>query len=198
MNKELILFASKVEGIKNGCTYYSDQFNNLFTLDEVKHETNNGNAIRNEDPNNAVRLSRFKELVGNGLTICDFGCGEGQLIDYLKINAPEYNITGYDKYIPKWSFKPVSAHLVTMIEVVEHLKTPYTEFQEIYDLLLPGGYLYIETSFSDWVDIDNDYCDPNLGHSTVWSHKGLDMALDFFGFVLAGEINRNTRIYKKK
>jgi len=84
-----------------------------------------------------------------------------------------------------------------MTEVIEHLSEPYKELDDIWEYLKPGGTLLIETSFVDWMTVEDEYFDPELGHSTIFSHKGLDELMLSKGFEIGQHINRNVRVFTK-
>lgn len=156
---------------------------------------------------NEERFLRIYNLLGRKLiletNILDFGCGNGYLVQHLK-NKGLYCV-GYDKYselhneIPSGKFD-----IVTMVEVVEHLGYPFEEFDQIYSLLNENGFLYIETSFTDIATEDGieledfAYINPTIGHSTIFSHKGLEILLKSKGFNLFNKINRNTFVFQKQ
>jgi len=158
--------------------------------------------------------------------VLDYGCGSGMLVHYLRSNGVE--AWGYDKYakdihkeppgLQAMARVPLSEYVryntdivfdaigfpenrfdvITMIEVIEHTSEPFNELDLIFRMLKPGGVVMIETSFTDWMDIETDpYINPSLGHSTIFSHKGLDMVMAAKGFEAYGHINRNVRVYQK-
>jgi hypothetical protein len=173
----------------------------------------NGNMVgggfeieRNEN-HNKERFKRIYNLLGNKMVnesnILDFGCGNGLFVDYLKNIG--FNVVGYDKYSDKFDEMPLTKFdIVTMVEVIEHLSHPFLELDIIRDLIVNNGLLYIETSFVDVAEEENIkledffYIDPSVGHSTIFSHLGLELLLEKKGFTLLHKINRNTFVFKKK
>lgn len=131
-------------------------------------------------------------------TFLDYGCGNGELVKAG--NEAGLQAFGYDKFATD-DYKEMPSgpfDCVTMIEVAEHLSWPYEEFDDIKKLLKPSGVLYIETSFADWVNIEDEYCDPVKGHSTIFSHKSLRQLLDKKGFEYRGLFDRNSLIFSVK
>ena len=156
---------------------------------------------------NPERIMRLKILAGGnieGINVLDFGCGFGKLVNDL--NAAGFVAEGYDAYnedfltLPKRNYY----HAVTMIEVIEHLSAPFVELDCIHRSLVKGGIVYIETSFTDVakqenIELENfEYLNPSVGHSTVFSHWGLDVLMAIKGFIPTTHINRHVRIYIKK
>lgn len=162
-----------------------------------------GEYDRNYD-HNPERMHRILQFCQKP-KVLDYGCGSGLLVEFLRDNG--IDAEGYDKYLKKsrnhifngdLGFSKDHYDVVTMIEVIEHTAAPYLEIQEIFHVLKPGGVLMVETSFTDWMDLDTDpYINPMIGHSTIFSHQGLDEVMKEQGFETYGHINRNVRVYQK-
>jgi len=192
----MILNKHKEIGIKSNMTYWQDN-NGIIFCDEIDQSDMVGGG--NEEPRNLlenpIRLERFKSLMPEGGQVLDYGCGNGMLVKYLNDNGIE--AYGYDKFNPEYSKLNVGYDLVTMIEVIEHLYTPFVEIDEIFEALNPGGQVYIETSFSDWLTLDDSYIEPLVGHHCIFSHQGLTELMLSKGFLEGNHINGNARIYIK-
>jgi ubiquinone/menaquinone biosynthesis C-methylase UbiE len=150
---------------------------------------------------NPERIDRVKNILG-GKKVLDYGCGNGMLLEDMK-NAG-LDCYGYDVFNPKFDkITENNYDVITLIEVIEHLSSPFKEIDEIYNLLKPGGFLYIETSFTDIAKEreislkDFEYVNPNLGHSTIFSHRGLDILMLKKRFTPTSHINVNVRVYQK-
>lgn len=148
---------------------------------------------------NAERVRRFK-LYGCK-SLLDFGCGHGYLVN----DAADLGLTvfGYDLYNPQFSKLPVqTVDVVSMVEVIEHMVAPFFELNMVWDALKPKGHVYIETSFTDIGKKlgpleEFFYISPEAGHSTIFSHKSLDMLMTAKGFTPLQHINPTVRIYQK-
>lgn len=183
------------------CPYCETLFSGVLPNDNM---VGGGFEMERNTYQNQGRLERIIQLVENIETakILDFGCGNGLLVDFLKYN--HVNVYGYDKYNPKYDIvKSYNFDLISMVEVIEHLSHPFEEIEHIHWLLKDGGILYIETSFIDVAKNekipleDFFYIDPKVGHSTIFSHMGLDILMIKKGFLPLNHINRNVRLYKK-
>lgn len=129
-------------------------------------------------------------------SVLDYGCGEGHLVKVMREH--KLDAVGYDKFSEQYGQKPSRKFgAVCMVEVIEHLSAPFSEIAEVYDMLEPGGMLYIETSFSNWVGNGHPYANPKIGHNTIFSHIGLDFLMLKHGFRVGDHINPNVRIYWK-
>jgi len=165
-----------------------------------------GHEIERNTLQNAERIERIKYLAGGdiqNIKVLDFGCGHGMFVEDLQ--KAGINATGYDPYNPDFNFEPLKKEydIVTAVEVFEHLSYPFNELDLICMSLKKGANVYVETSFvdiayEDGIPLDTFfYISPDVGHSTVFSHHGLDVEMCKHGFVPQQHFNRNTRIYKK-
>lgn len=185
---------------------YRQQENGTLTcgaLDQSNKVGGTGEETRNQ-VHNPTRLQRIKDLHPNP-KVLDFGCGSGLLVEFLRHNG--IKAEGYDRYLKNstdylfngdLAFSKGEYDIVTLVEVIEHTTSPYLELQDIFHILKPGGFLMVETSFTDWMDLWRDpYIDPTIGHSTIFSHRGLDEVMMEKGFEIYGHINQNVRVYQK-
>ena len=184
--------------IKEGVQYFQCvDTKTLFTpttLNQANMVGGTGEQERNVQQN-ANRIARIRSLAPNG-SVLDYGCGNGLLLKDML--ASGLQAEGYDPYSDQFNAKPKHQFdVVTMIEVIEHTAYPFLELDQIFFLLKPGGTLYVETSFSNWVDADHPYLNPSIGHCTVFSHAGLDAVAHQKGFKRITPIDGNTRLYRK-
>lgn len=193
----------KPAGTKLGHEYWYDEHGTLF-CDAIDQSNMVGGGAEEERNTleNPERLVRILQLSPGDPFVLDFGCGHGLFIEYLTDQG--IRAWGYDKFYDKFSAKPApeSADVVTLIECVEHLASPFDEFQDMFNMLKPGGKLMIESSYADWTTIDAPYVNPEAGHNTIWSHDGLAMMCKHYGFIdgnqeFAHVGNRNVRIFVK-
>ena len=169
-------------------------------IDQSMMEVGGDKEIERNETQNAERIKRFIDLVGNDAKILDFGCGTGYLM--ADCNDEGLFCAGYDKYNEVFNrIVDTEYDLVSMVEIIEHTFKPFSELNKVYSVLKTGGYVYIETSFVDIMDKPYesvDYINPKLGHCTIFSHKGLDILMGKKGFIPMEHINDNVRIFKKK
>ena len=193
----MILNKDKQLRIKNGVMYYEDNYGTIFcdALDQ-SNMVGGGNEVPRNEIENPERLKRIKQLHPKP-SVLDYGCGSGMFVEFL--NANGVHAVGYDKFSDKHNAEPLfnEYDIVVMVEVIEHLSSPFSELDHVYSKLKKGGKVYIETSFADWLTLDDAYIEPAVGHSTVWSHVGLTAMMVSKGFSEGNHINRNVRIYEK-
>lgn len=149
-------------------------------------------------------LKRTQKIVGKltGLTILDFGCGPGFLVDHLiSLNIKPKKYIGLDfskksidalltkrdranfpiegifvSKLPS-SLEKNTIDLCFLIEVIEHLNDEYLEktLQEVYRVLIPEGKLIITTPNKEDLRLSMNFC-PECGciyHK--WQHvRSLD------------------------
>lgn len=183
--------------VKNGVTYERKEDGTLYCgpLDQSGMVGGTNETIRNAQ-HNPTRMQRILEL-NPYAKVLDYGCGSGMMVDYLKSKGVA--VHGYDKFNPKFN-DPIPRNfydVVTMVEVIEHTHEPYEELDEVLASLSPGGVLMVETSFTDFLSDDDGYINPTIGHSTIFSHAGLDSLMVSKGFIIGDHINRNVRLYIK-
>lgn len=185
------------------CSFCETLFSEALPNDNM---VGGGFEVERNTMQNHERLSRFFQICGGnifGKKVLDFGCGNGMLINDL-ITSNIYAI-GYDKYSDKFNILPQNKKfdIISMVEVIEHLNYPFEELDLIHNLLSDNGTLYVETSFTDIAKEENIlledffYINPEVGHSSIFSHFGLDILMLKKGFRPLQHFNRNVRIFTK-
>lgn len=197
--------------VKLGVQYWlCDNCETLFSgeLDNSNKVGGEYEVERNEQQNH-LRIARIDEMIYGSnkedVHILDFGCGNGMLIEDLK-KAGYVHVDGYDAYNPKYDTPPQREkyHIVTMIECIEHLSEPFSEIDVICRALKSGGCAMIESSFTDVAKQDNIpleeffYVAPQSGHSTIFSHHGIDVIFSMKGFRPRQHFDRNVRFFQKR
>lgn len=99
-----------------------------------------------------------KAMKYNVISICDYGCGPGELLDLLYEKKPEFQFTGID-YFKKHEIKKSENAQIRFIDredneyhqlsenfdmiistyALHHFQYPVSELKRIYSLLKPGG-----------------------------------------------------------
>ncbi len=193
----ITLTKSKPLGTKDGTPYFMDPNGTIFSdpIDQADMVGGENEGLRSYEHN----PTRFERVMAFRPTLAaDYGCGHGDFVKYCNDNGLKCD--GYDKFNPDFSTPLQKDHynVVTAFEVVEHLFAPFPELEEMSSLLKTGGILMVESSFSDWVTLKDEYVNPKIGHCTIWSHAGLDAAMKDVGLYPLKPINRNVRLYVKR
>ncbi len=206
MNCIICNSTSKIIFNKKGYDYYQcSSCQSVFVPDGINQADMVGgeHEVGRNENENATRIERIKELVGEYGKVLDFGCGHGMLVGDLR--DAEIDAEGYDKFNPEFEKMPDGKfNIVSMVECIEHTFRPFGELDIIYEKLLPNGVIMVETSFID-VAVQEGiplgeffYISPAHGHCTIFSHYGLDLLMQRKGFKVVPPINRNVRIFQKK
>jgi SAM-dependent methyltransferase len=176
--------------IVGGVQYYTDPYGSIF-CEPLEQD----NKVGGTDNNDRQSQNKWRTTLAEGRCL-DYGCGNGQLVDTLR--GAGFDTSGFDPYNPEFGVDVEGKFdTIFMVETLEHTAAPYDEIDEIRGLLVPNGKVVIETSFSDWVDMDHPYLNPAIGHSTIFSHFGLDCLMASKGFECGPHINQNVRVYRK-
>jgi SAM-dependent methyltransferase len=144
----------------------------------------------NNDPED-VRYQNFVSPVTNGILRdfkqhhkgLDFGSGTGSpILKVLKDN--DYDVVQYDLYFHN------DAELLTQkydyiacSETAEHFKEPYKEFEQLCNLLNPGGKLYIMTDrCEESRDFGTWFYKTDPTHVFLYHQKAFEWIKEEFGF----------------
>ncbi len=120
--------------------------------------------------------SLLKRLRHSGLSkkhrILDFGCGNGIFVSYLR-GLGYQHVDGYDPFEEGFQNKPPRAAYDFIIcnDVIEHCDDPHELIGKCADSLAPEGTLYVGTSDSEDVDMQN--LEPHLMRLHLPYHRVL-------------------------
>jgi len=195
---------------KNNIQYY--QCTNCKTLycSELDQDglVGGGAEIERNTLQNHLRIERI-ESMSNGMKkedvfILDWGAGHGYLINDLK-KAGFMNTFGYDPYTEEFSQLPEKNkfNIIVSVECFEHMSKPFVEINAMHRSLKKNGCIYLETGFlnaawDDGVDDeDNPYITPLAGHSTIFTHHGMDLLMALKNFAPCQKFNRHCHVYQK-
>jgi len=166
--------------------------------------------VERNEKENYLRIERIEQIrvkmdvPKEEFRILDFGCGNFLLGNDL-IKYGYKHVDGYDPYTEKYNRLPQkdSYHIITCIECIEHTSSPYREIDVMYKALVNYGCVIFETSFTnvaeeEGIPIDTFfYVAPEAGHSTFFSHHGLDLLMALKSFIPRQHFNRHCRTYQK-
>jgi len=171
-------------------------------LDERKNPRGH-RAVNAARIKRALRFTLFRSVRGSELSFLDIGCSFGALVQEAQAQgcracgidisayAVEYaHSQGLDvrraapDAIPDFGL-PSGFHIVTMIEVIEHLPDPRAALCEIARVMSPEGLLIIQTANMDGQQAKK--AGPNYhyylpGHLYYFSRKTLTKLLEECGF----------------
>ncbi len=115
----------------------------------------------------------------------DFGCGTGPIFasEIQKQNLP-IHINLYDPYFhADESALNTTYDFIGATEVVEHFYQPHLEFQQLHDLLKPGGFIGIMTLLIDeTIDFKNWFYRKDPTHVVFYSKMTFAWIQNHYGF----------------
>ncbi|MDA3900788.1 MAG: class I SAM-dependent methyltransferase [Spirochaetes bacterium] len=146
-----------------------------------------------------ARIKKIRSWVEKG-NFLDIGCSFGGLLQQasdwftpygveISKSAADYcisqGINTYNGTLENASFEPDFFSIITMIELIEHIKEPLPFLQKAYSLLKPGGLCVIQTAdMNGWqariASESYHYFLP--GHLSYFSADNLIELLDICGF----------------
>tara|TARA_B100000795_G_scaffold45731_1_gene30062 strand:- start:164 stop:802 length:639 start_codon:yes stop_codon:yes gene_type:complete len=118
----------------------------------------------------------LKEKLSIGDQGLDFGCGHGPaLADMLQSDGFEVDL--YDPFFfPDKKVFSKKYHFISCTETAEHFHDPRKEFNSFDNLLMPGGWLGIMTSFLTTDDaFESWYYRRDPTHVTFYSEKTFEV-----------------------
>lgn len=164
-----------------------------------------GNEVPRNEQFNPLRLQRVERMFdGKKIKILDFGAGSGLYVKFMR--EAGYDVDGFDPYNPEFDRMPPADtyDMVNLCEVIEHLDGEYVEIKAIARCMKKGAVLVVETSFVNCMEEDGFtpetffYLDATVGHSTLFSHHGIDVLMMKHNLWPFQHHNRNVRCYTKK
>ena len=139
-----------------------------------------------------------------GEKVLDFGAGTGLFTSYLKmegflVEGVEFSKKAIDYAMKRYGLKFFGSlnelkaetaqlfDIITMIEVIEHLKNPNSILERLYSFLKPGGTIYISTpnrngmnarlNRSEWREAKKPF------HLVLFNNRSLSKILADTGFI---------------
>ena len=137
---------------------------------------NDSPEARAERPRQQVRLRRVTDQLGRRPEkMLDFGCGRGDYIAFLSEVGIDAAGIDQDTQLKLADISTQSVDAVNMVEVIEHLGDPLGILRSLRETLKPGGLIYIESSFVDFIGdpAQSGYVDPRIGHCCIHSKKSM-------------------------
>ena len=142
--------------------------------------------------------------------IVDYGSGMGSLIQQLVYNG--FNAFGYepskhssfisDRVFSNFSIlrqKIQNAHMVSFIELLEHLRKPDDVLDDVSNLLILNGYITISTELykrglhnKDWY-----YLNPNAGHFSIFTELSLKILMSKHSFYPVIRFNDQVWLFRR-
>ena len=164
------------------------------------------------DPNPSVHLKRLRRARRHmdrspGETrLLDVGCNIGTFLNQARLQG--YRVTGVEPdekavqtatesglnvkcgYLHDMHFPDEHFDIITLFEVIEHLKDPIGLLKECYRIIRPSGLLFITTGNTEswtvrFLKEDWDYFDLKLGHISFFCPSSIRVLAERTGFNLS-------------
>ena len=131
-----------------GCKYLDKAYFISASEEEQRYLEHNNDI---QDKEYRVFLSKLfdplKEKLFHGSHGLDFGCGTGPALADM-LTQEGFRVSLYDPFFyPYQDALSKQYDFITCTETVEHFHDPFKEFNTLNDLLKPGGWLGVMTSF---------------------------------------------------
>jgi 2-polyprenyl-6-hydroxyphenyl methylase/3-demethylubiquinone-9 3-methyltransferase len=146
---------------------------------------------------NARLLASAFAAYKSGLTVLDYGGGNGRLTECLRSDGFLAADT-YDPFIPRYAELPDRRFsIVTCFETLEHLPNPMSGIEAMTRAVAEEGMVLFSTLVQP-DDIERTglswwYAAPRNGHISLFSRKALAVAWSRFGFT-TGSFNDNLHV----
>ena len=113
----------------------------------------------------------------------DFGSGTGPVTSVV-LQEAGYDISQYDPFFhDDRTALDRQYDYIACCEVVEHFHDPALEFARLYDLLVPGGHLYIMTYlYDESIDFQGWHYQRDSTHVFIFREKTMEWVAAEFGF----------------
>lgn len=130
---------------------------------------------------------RFEKPSGIAL---DFGCGPGPVVaSLLREHGVQTDI--YDPFFYPDGMLHKTYDVIVACEVVEHFRSPKAEFLKIFDLLLPGGWVVVQTERLEYVsNFEQWYYRKDPTHIAFFSDEAFRRIGSEVGFDLVEIVDR--------
>jgi hypothetical protein len=152
---------------------------------------------------NQLRFIRVHARVGPSDPVLDFGCGSGIFVEFLRERGWT-DVAGYDPYSAAYADQSVLARsyrLVLSTDVIDQVPSPADHLETACAMVDPGGFLYLQMSDAQHVDLARPRDSRQVLHQPYRRHllttDWLATALEGRGFHAVAERRRpyfHTRI----
>lgn len=145
-----------------------------------------------------LALKFIKNMHGGALL--DIGCGAGTFLDQLRIIAPTIRRCGHELtpklrpileghghellVEPLTSMEPAKFDVVTAFQVLEHAADPTEMLSAMFDLVRPGGYVFVATpnQAGPIQNFTEALTEIPPHHVSRWTPRALRLAIEHVGF----------------
>lgn len=145
-------------------------------------------------------INPLKEFLPRRFQALDFGCGPGPTVSLLLEEAGG-EVENYDPiFFPDAHLLvPESYDVVTSTEVVEHFKTPHSDWELLVGLVKDNGILGIMTQqFSSDIDYKSWWYKNDPTHIVFYQKKTFEYLAEEYNLDILFNDNKSVIIFKKR
>lgn len=168
----------------------------LISLDQEKkrYEAHENDE---EDPGYRSYLAKVAQSISKnlsqGMKGLDFGSGRTKLLAHL-IGG---DIDSYDVFFhPDESLKQKTYDFIILSEVIEHLREPALELQNLKKMLNPNGILFVKTKLLPSEDFSNWFYKRDITHVQFFSSITFNFLSGKYGFRTAEKIGDDLFLFR--
>lgn len=126
----------------------------------------------------------------------DFGSGPGPTLSIM-LEERGFEMAVYDPFFAADNNVLNRTYdFITCTETAEHFHAPAEEFDRLYGMLRPGGWLSVMTQWADGKDFKHWYYARDVTHVCFYSSKTMAWLADRFGYDLETP-RRNVALFRK-
>lgn len=192
MKKTMNLVRDKESGL-----LYKEETLHLNEQDEYIRYQSHNNGLDNPDYM-AYQKRIYDEFISKfliGDNHLDFGCGQFAAMKIIT----DKNLAVYDKYFHNDPIVFMKQYdTIWLIEVVEHFKDPYEEFERLFKMLNHQGRLIIQTEFIPKENLDNWWYLRDKTHYTFYDDQSFKVISNKIGFEVIFSNHINQIVLEKK
>ena len=199
--------------------YYTDSISNFDAYCGTCPEARLSNRILRRTLKTIRRVEQLLGKKRTALKALDVGCSSGGLIRALQSLGVEaqgvepmpkpaqtargYGFTVYQGYLAELALPANAYNLITLFEVIEHLRNPLDLLSECHRLLETGGILVIRTGNTDswtvkFMKEKWDYFSPWVGHISFFNPESMRLLAERTGFRLEKINYHSVSLFKKE
>jgi len=142
------------------------------------------NSTLNRYEWSAIKINEIADCYfkSKKITLYDVGSRDNVLKKYIAPTGVDYyafDLEPLDKTAEEWDiekpfpYKHAAPQIITMLEIVEHLKNPWICMKNIAETIEPGGYLILTTPNPGWSNSRIDLL--KGGYLSCFSQSDLDL-----------------------
>lgn len=200
-------------------TYYKDSINKFNDPDVAYQWSKSSNRYIKRSQKTLKRLRRLLGKDFKNIRLLDVGCASGAFIkiaNKLGVHAEGVEPMAFparaatasglkvtEGYLEDLNLPEESFDVVTLFEVIEHLKNPVSLLKECRRILRPGGLMIVKTGNTDswtvrYMKERWDYFCPAIGHISFFNPRSMKVLAERTGFTIGKICFHSVSLFRKE